>query len=348
MQVNECRIVQINTQIVQISGRIRKIMQTGNMLDLLSDILTRLSLTGTLYFRTSFTKPWGVAVPAYENVARFHYVHRGECLIRVDGVAKPYALAQGSLLIVPHGAGHALYCGHDPDNTVLPLDRVLENSGFDGKGVLVHGGAAGGHEAQLICGHFAFDPNARHVLLDRLPPAILIESYGEESGTWMEATLRLIGTEAGGRKMGGDLIALKLSEAIFAQALRSFLDSEGADAAGLAGFADARICRALDAMHGAPDRAWRLQDLAREAGISRTGFAGLFAEKMGMTPMQYLSSWRMELAKQALAQGEGGIAEIAMDVGYASDTAFTRVFKKEVGQTPAGYRRAVQAQVRLS
>ena len=340
--VLECRYVQKNMQIVRISGRMTKYMHHGIMLDLLSDILVRLSLTGTLYFRTSFTRPWGVEVPAFQNVARFHYVHRGECLIRVDGVAAPYALAQGSLLIVPHGAGHALYCGHDPENTVLPLDRVLEDSGFDGTGVLVHGGETPGHEAQLICGHFAFDPMARHMLLQRLPPAILVESYGEASGPWMDATLRLIGAEAGGQRMGGDLIALKLSEAIFAQALRNFLESDAAIGAGLAGFADTRIRRALDAMHAAPQQAWRLHDLAREAGISRTGFAELFAGKMGITPMQYLSSWRMELAKQALARGGEAIAEIGMNVGYASDTAFTRAFKKEVGQTPAGYRRRAQ------
>ena len=309
------------------------------MLDLLSDILTRLSLTGTLYFRTSFTKPWGVAVPAFENVARFHFAHRGDCLIRVDGVERPFELAQGSLLIVPHGAAHALYCGHDPEHTILPLDRVLADSGFTGSGVLVHGGDLDRRETQLICGHFSFDPEARHLLLDRLPPAILIDDYGEAAGNWMQATLRVIGNEAASNQFGGDLIALKMSEAIFAQALRSYLESEGADKAGLAGFADPRLRRALDAFHKNPSHGWTLQDLAREAGISRTGFAEMFSNKMGVTAMQYVAAWRMELAKQALRQGADSLGDIAQSVGYASETAFTRVFKKEVGLTPAAYRR---------
>ncbi|MDN3718206.1 cupin domain-containing protein [Roseibium salinum] len=110
------------------------------MLDLLSDVLTRLSLKGTLYFRTSFTPPWGVLVPSYENVARFHFAHRGDCMVRVLTTGETVMLAQGDLVIVPHGAAHALYCQHTDPEDSLPLDRVFELSGYKGEGVLVHGG----------------------------------------------------------------------------------------------------------------------------------------------------------------------------------------------------------------
>ena len=237
------------------------------MLDLLSDVLTNLSMRGTIYFRTSFTKPWGVAVPRYENVARFHFAHRGNCLVHVDGVTDPVDLAQGDLVIIPHGAPHALYCGHEPDKTIMPLDTVLETSGFDGSGVLVYGGDEPQSETQLICGHFAFDPTARHILMERLPPYIHLRNYGETAGRWMEATLRMIGEEAGGQKMGSDLIALKMSETIFAQAIRTFVESADASDRGLGAFGDKHLGRALDAFHKAPADAWTVETLASAGAL---------------------------------------------------------------------------------
>ncbi len=313
------------------------------MLDLLSDILTNLSMRGTLYFRTSFTKPWGVAVPSYENVARFHFVHRGSCLVKVDGVEEPLSLAQGDLVIIPHGASHDLYSGQTPERTVLPLDVVLEKSGFDGSGVLVYGGEEPQSETQLICGHFSFEPNSRHILMERLPPLIHLTNYGEDAGRWMEATLRVIGGETGGRKLGGDLIALKMSEAILAQAIRSFIESGDAKNWALGAFSDKNLARALDAFHKAPAAKWTVEALANAAGMSRTGFAVQFQKLMLMSPMEYVTSWRMEIAKRILQQDNTSLTDAAESAGYASDSAFTRAFKKETGQTPADFRRAGNA-----
>ncbi|MGC3937950.1 AraC family transcriptional regulator [Roseobacter sp. EG26] len=309
------------------------------MLDLLSDILTNLSMRGTLYFRTSFTKPWGVAVPSYENVARFHFVNRGSCLIAVDGVDDPVCLEQGDLVIIPHGASHDLYCGHDPENTILPLDTVLEKSGYDGSGVLVYGGHDTQSETQLICGHFSFEKDAKHILMQRLPPIIHLRNYGETAGKWMEATLRMIGDETGGLRMGSDLIALKMSEAILAQSIRSFVESADAPEWGLGGFSDKHLRRALDAFHKSPDQVWTVENLAHAAGMSRTSFAVLFQKKMDMTPMQYVTSWRIEIAKKHLVDPSNTLTDAAEYAGYASDSAFARVFKKETGMTPASFRR---------
>ena len=171
------------------------------MLDLLSDILTRLSLRGTLYFRTSFTEPWGVRVPAHRNVARFHFAHRGEAVVRVEGQTHPVVLAQGDLVIIPHGAAHVLSCRHTGPEEALPLDDVLARSGFSGHGTLVWGGEDGPQDTQLICGHFTLAEGSRHMLFDRLPPLIHLRGYGEEAGPWLEATLRVIGAEAGGARV---------------------------------------------------------------------------------------------------------------------------------------------------
>lgn len=309
------------------------------MLDLLSDILTNLSMRGTLYFRTSFTSPWGVAVPAYENVARFHFAHRGQCLVAVAGVADHVSLAQGDLIIIPHGASHELFCEYEPDRTVMQLDTVLEESGYDGSGVLVYGGNEPNSETQLICGHFSFEKHARHVLIERLPPYIHLKNYGESAGKWMEATLRLIGDEAGGQRMGGDLIALKMSEAILAQAIRSFFESNDAPEWGLGAFSDTHLRRALEAFHKAPAKTWTVETLAQAAGMSRTSFAVLFQKKMVMTPMQYVTSWRIEIAKKLLSNPATTLTDAAEGAGYASDSAFSRVFKKETGLTPAGFKK---------
>lgn len=310
------------------------------MLDLLSDILTNLSMRGTLYFRTSFTRPWGVAVPSYENVARFHFAHRGNCLVSVEGSDEVIDLAQGDLVIIPHGASHALYCGHESERTVMQLDTVLEESGYDGSGVLVYGGQEPHSETQLICGHFSFDPRAKHILIERLPPFIHLKNYGESAGRWMDATLRMIGEEAGGRKIGGDLIALKMSEAILAQAIRSFVEGNRATEWGLGAFSDKNLSRALSAFHKAPANSWTVETLAQSAGMSRTSFAVQFQKMMTMTPMEYVTRWRMEIAKKILQQPGSSLTDAAENAGYASDSSFTRVFKKETGLTPAEFRKS--------
>ena len=340
----ECPEVREIVQIVQRSVQAKTRSYDQAMLDLLSDILTNLSMRGTLYFRTSFTKPWGVEVPAYENVARFHFAHRGQCVVRVEGADEPVALAQGDLIIIPHGASHALYCGHEPERTIMPLDAVLEKSGYDGTGVLVYGGEEPQSETQLICGHFSFDPKARHVLMERLPPYIHLKNYGESAGRWMESTLRMIGEEAGGQKMGGDLIALKMSETIFAQAVRSFIEGSDAPEWGLGAFSNKNLARALNAFHQSPSDNWTVETLALAAGMSRTSFAVRFQNMMRMTPIEYVTKWRVEIAKKILLKPGTSLTDAAEGAGYASDSAFARTFKRETGMTPAKFKKLTNAE----
>ncbi len=315
------------------------------MADLLSDILMQLSMKGTLYFRTSFRPPWGVRVPSYSNVARFHFVHRGECLIRHENGGEVLRLAQGDLVIIPSGAEHSLFCHPDTETTVLPLDTVLERSGYTGEGVLVYPGDdnLADRETQLICGHFSVARGQEHPLFNRLPPIIHIPDYGSKAGQFMESSLRMIAAETENGAMGGELIALKLSEMIFAQAIRTFLCSPEAEDVGLSGFCDPQLTRALTAIHHEPAKTWTLETLAREAGLSRTGFAVRFAQKIGMPPLRYLTYWRMQLACKVLRETARPLAEIAEDVGYSSESGFSRVFRKEKGLPPARYRQAMAA-----
>lgn len=310
------------------------------MTDLLSDILMQLSLRGTLYFRTSFRPPWGVRVPDYSNVARFHFAHRGECLIRLNSGGEALRLAQGDLVIIPGGVGHALYCQPETETQALPLETVLEKAGFDGSGVLYYPGDDNleDRETQLICGHFSIASGQEHPIFNRLPSMIHIPDYGAEAGQWMEATLRMIGAETTGNALGSALIAQRLSETIFAQALRVFLASQEAQASGLSGFCDPKLARALSVFHARPSENWTLELLAREAGMSRTGFAVRFAEKVGMPPLRYLTYWRMQLACKVLSETSRPLADIAEEVGYSSESGFSRVFRKEKGMPPARFR----------
>lgn len=307
-------------------------------MDLLSNILNVMKLSGTLYFRTSFTSPWGVEVPRFENVSRFHYVHRGRCFAKIEGHDEPIFLEQGDLVIITRGALHKL---SDPAEVeTLTVDQVVAESGFRGRGALVYGGADAGHETQLICGHFAFDPGASHVLIDALPQYMHIKDYGKVSPDWLDDTLKIIGSELGRDQLGSDLIALKLSEIIFTQAIRHYLESDGKGRRGLAGFADPNIRPALEAMHQDPATQWTVDGLARIAGVSRTGFSNRFNELIGNTPLGYLTAWRMQLARQLLIDTNLPIIEVAARSGYQSEASFGRIFKRHFDSPPAIFRRS--------
>ncbi|MEM7259543.1 MAG: AraC family transcriptional regulator [Pseudomonadota bacterium] len=306
-------------------------------MDLLSDVLKIVKLSGTLYFRTSFSSPWGVQVPPFQNVSRFHYVHRGRCFARVDNHPDTVLLDQGDLIIINAGSGH---CLSDPAEVeIKTLDQVVESSGFNGRGALVIGEPNTGHETQLICGHFAFDPDARHILLDALPPYIHIREYGNVSPDWLNDSLRMIGSEAGGGHLGSDLIGLKLAEIIFTQALRNYVTGPGSQHRGLAGFADNHIREALTAIHENPAHSWSVESLARQAGMSRTAFSNRFNELVTRTPLTYLTEWRMQLARHLLSDTDLPIIEVAIQVGYGSEASFSRTFKKYFDTPPAVFRR---------
>lgn len=311
-------------------------------MDVLSDILAHLKLSGTLYFRTSFTSPWSILVPEYKNVSRFHFAHRGRCLIRINDDEAPVQLEQGDLVIITRGASHRMYCTPQTEHPVVHLDDVIQQSGFTGKGALVYGEYGTHHETQLICGHFAFDDHASHPLIDALPSSIHIKNYGEAAGSWMESTLKVIGAEAGQETMGSDLIALKMSEIIYAQTLRAYLNTEGSKHPVLAGFADQRIMRALQAIHANPAYPWTLESLSTHAGLSRTSFATKFATYLTVTPLTYITKWRMQIARQLLTNTTDAIIKIAENTGYQSEAAFGRIFKRHFGVGPATYRRQYQ------
>jgi AraC-like DNA-binding protein len=308
-------------------------------MDVLSDILAHLGLEGSLYFTTEFNAPWGIQVPSYRNVIRFHFVVRGECWVRVGEARQPIRLAPGDFILIPHGAQHALL--DMATREARKLDDVLARSGYSGTGCLVYGGTPTDQQTRMICGHLSFNASARHPLLDTLPDHLVVRAAGEMSGSWFDPTLRFLAHKAdtGADRIGTSAVIKRLTEIIFIQVMNAWLERERPKQGLLAALADRRLGQSLKAIHRNPSQGWTVASLAREAGMSRTVFAERFKKLAGWAPLHYLTQWRLEKARSLLAESPHSVAAIADSVGYQSLAAFNRAFKKHTNQTPGAYKR---------
>jgi AraC family transcriptional activator of mtrCDE len=305
-------------------------------MDVLSDIVDLVKLRGVIYFDAEFRPPWGVTVPAFARVARYHFVTRGRCWISVAGVREPRLLEAGDLVVVPHGAEHILR--DEPRTQPKTLDHVLAASGYQGRGCLVYGRGDRGSPARLVCGHFEFDRELSHPLLKSLPPLIHVPATTGADYSWLDDALRYIAAEVSADRPGSAAIVKRLSEIVFVQTVRAARDSSDPALRSLAGYSDPHISRALAALHHAPDRTWTVASLAHEAGLSRTRFAARFRDALGVAPLAYAAQWRMEQARQLIAASARTILDIANHVGYASEAAFSRAYTKHFGVPPGQHR----------
>lgn len=306
-------------------------------MDVLSDILSLLGLEGSLYFSTEFNPPWGVLVPPHKNVVRFHFVVRGECWVRVGKSRRPIRLDPGDFVLVPHGEQHALLDA--PSREPHTLDDVLARAGYQGSGCLIYGGKDSGHQTRMVCGHLSFDARARHPLLDTLPDHMIVRSGDVVSGSWFDLTLQFLEKETQAGRIGTAAIVKRLTEIIFIQVINAWLEREKPKYGLLAALVDRRLGQSLKAIHRDPAQRWTVAALAKEAGMSRTTFAERFKKLAGLSPLQYLTQWRLEKASRMLAESAQSVEMIADLVGYQSHAAFNRAFKKYTGHGPGSYRR---------
>lgn len=305
-------------------------------MDVLSDILSAVKLQGMLYFTTEFTPPWGLRVPAHERVVRFHLVTRGGLWVAAARGQAAARLDGGDLVLVPHGAEHTL--ADAPGTPCVEVDRVVQESGFTGRGALVYGGPDTGNPTRMVCGHFALGGDVGHPFLDRLPPLIVIRRDDYEEHSRLEGVLRFIAHEAAAGQPGSDAVIQRLSEVLFIQSLRLWAARSSHDAGLLAALADPQLARSLALIHERPHDALSLDGLAAHAGLSRTVFADRFRRVVGMPPMQYLSFWRIQRARRLLAETDLTLSAIAERVGYESAPSLHRTFTRWVGETPGSYR----------
>lgn len=306
-------------------------------MDVLSDILDTMRLRGTIYFATELTRPWGIRVPSHRRVARFHLVVRGVCTVWVTGREAPVSLDAGDIIVIPHGAEHVLACS--TESPVVSLDDVVRASGYTGRGTLVYGGQDAGAPTRMLCGHFEFDEGMDHPFMAQLPSALVVPREPELHGSPIEEAFRFITREAQLERPGHEAVMRRLSEVLFFQAVRLWADRADAATGALAALRDPHIARALTAIHEDPAAPWTLDSLGRHAAMGRSAFAARFRDVVGVTPLRYVSMWRVQLAKRMLGDSRFTLERIAKEVGYESAASLSRVFRKVTASSPGAWRR---------
>jgi AraC-like DNA-binding protein len=192
---------------------------------------------------------------------------------------------------------------------------------------------------KLFCGHFEFEEGSVHPLLDALPAVIHLPNTQTMNAFWLEAVMRFVASEVRAGQPGSEAIIHRLTEIIFIQVVRTFVDREGDRAGCLAAVLNPKLGRSMSKIHLAPEKPWTVESLAREAGMSRTVFADRFTNLVGMTPLAYVTHWRMERARRDIRETDLPLIDIAENIGYSSEAAFNRAFKRQFNQTPGQVRR---------
>jgi AraC-like DNA-binding protein len=313
--------------------------------DTLSDVLRSVRLTGAVYFRVRGTAPWVAAappsrevapriMPGSEHVIEYHAVTEGECWGSVVG-GDPVRLRAGDVIAFPQGDAHVLSSA--PGMRAVPDASLFERVARAGPPVDVPLGGRGPVGAALVCGFLGCDVRPYNPLLATLPRVL---TASDRDGGALRGLMDLAVAEAGAQRPGSASVLARVSELLFVEIVRRHLERLPDDETGwLAGLRDPVVGRALAAIHAAPARTWTLDALARAAGLSRSSLAARFVQLVGEPPMAYVARWRMQLAAHRLEDGGAGVAEVAAEVGYASEAAFSRAFKKLVGVPPAAWRR---------
>lgn len=304
-------------------------------MDPFDQALHQLRATGSFYCRSELSAPWGLTMPPMPGCVWFHAVTSGGCELDAGSGGKIRVQA-GDFVLVPHGRGHRIFTSKDV-LTPCVLD-VPHASQSDHYAELRYGGD--GEVTHALCGvihlehPFAFDLDAV------LPDMVHLDAAGMLDAAWMQSTLRLIAAESKSPRPGGETIITRLCDVLVIQAIRTCLTGNDMPEGWLRALRDPQVGRAMMLAHQHPERPWSVATLASEAGMSRSGFAARFAEFVGEPPMQYVTRLRMRVAKARLQGRECGVGELAEQLGYRSEAAFCRAFKRFAGVTPGSVRRA--------
>jgi len=303
--------------------------------DPLGASLHLLRLEGTLYCRGELTAPWSIAIPRLDGLLTFLVVNTGRCWLVLEGEA-PVRMEQGSLALIPHATPHRI-CSDPvlPGRSLLdiPVDKISDR--FE---VMRYGG--GGELTRAMYGVVRFDHVAARHLISQLPKLVWIDSWEDDAGIWLQSTLRFIAREAAQLRPGGETVITRLADVVVIQAIRAWLDTAPeADRGWLAALRDPQVGRTLAMVHKDPGASWSLDGLARAVGMSRSSFAARFTDLVGSAPMTYVTTWRLNLARARLAESDDPQSVVAQEVGYQSEAAFCRAFKRHFEVSPGSLRR---------
>ncbi len=302
--------------------------------DPLGEVLQLLQLSGVLYCNAEFTDPWGIEVPELPGVMNVEVVTSGHCWLELDGEA-PVFLPEGSLVLIPRGRRHRLR-GNRGDRTTPLQDIPVELIG-DRFEIMRFGG--GGRPTEVTYYGVRFDPYLADRLVRLLPEMLHLRTHVDD-GSWLHSTIRFIAQEARQRLPGSETVITRLADILVIQAIRTWIEQvRDEDRGWIAALHDRQVGQAMALMHRQPARDWRVDSLAREIGMSRSGFSARFTELVGEPVLQYLTGLRMQLAHRELRQTTDTLAQIAERVGYNSEPAFNRAFKRVVGMPPGAVRK---------
>ena len=321
-------------------------------MDALSDVLRAVRLSGAVYLSGEFTTPWclfGQAdaalcdafLPGSEHVISYHLITEGSCSARLaDDPTSAIQLNAGELLVVPQGEAHIF--GSTLDLSPTQAGPLLINQLETTPGTVMklsYGG--GGAVTRMVCGFLACDDKLSNPLLSSLPRLFKIDMRNDPQSAWLESSLRFAAAEASQWRAGSTTVLARLSELLFVEAVRRCIEALPDDRTGwLAGVRDRFVGRALSMLHARPAYCWTVDELARNVGLSRSALAQRFTDLLGQPPMQYLAHWRLQIASRELLVGSRPLAVVAEEVGYDSEAAFNRAFKREFGMPPAAWRKS--------
>lgn len=310
-------------------------MKQDDPVDPLGEALHLLRMSGVFYCRSEFTEPWALDLPPLKGCLMFHVVTSGRCRLEVEG-AEDRLLHPGDFALVPRGEGHRLAGeARAPAARLFDLPRELVSERYE---ILRHGG--GGAATSVICGAVLFDHPAAKQLIALLPKVIAIEAWSSSQSDWIQSTVRVMGAEARERRPGGETVITRLADILVIQAIRTWLSRDPVAQSGwLGALQDRQIGRAVALIHRDPSRAWTVASLADEAAMSRSAFAARFTAVVGEPVMHYVARWRMHVATTWLREDAATIADVASRLGYQSEAAFSRAFKRFIGVPPGSVRR---------
>ena len=317
--------------------------------DALSDLLRTVRLTGATFFNVVAKAPWVAEqagpelilpkiLPGAEHLIAYHVVTEGRCFANIIG-GEPIALEAGEVIVFTRGDPHVM--SSSPGMRADPFTPgVLDAFTRSQLPFFINYGGAGPASAKVVCGFLACDAQPFHPLLENLPPVIKAGDRMDSNAGRLGQLIRLAMIESADKRAGGESVLAKVSELMFIEVVRQYLEALPAEQGGwLAGLRDPFVGKALSLMHGAPAINWTIEKLAKDVGLSRSVLAQRFTHLVGMPPMQYLAKWRMQIASGLLSDGSANVATVAAEIGYASEAAFSRAFKKMVGISPSDWRR---------
>jgi AraC-like DNA-binding protein len=313
-------------------------------MDVLSELLRVVKLEGVLFFHAEFSAPWCVTTrpmtlarylsPNAGQVIVYHFLTEGEAYASLpDG--RRVELKAGDIVVFPHGDDHDLGNG-----SAKAVDSLTTFGANLSEGLKLARFGGGGEVTKFVCGFMACEKHLGNVLLSGLPPILKVRVVKDEADQWLERSIRYSVDEAHGSIAGGKLVQAKLAELLFVETIRRYINElpEG-EVGWLAGTRDAIVGHALTLLHENPSYPWTISELARQVGLSRSRLADRFRHYLGESPMAYLALWRLKLGAEILQNTNDSVAEIALSVGYGSEAAFNRAFKRQFDSPPAQFRR---------